>query len=334
MRTTRLLSIALHNPTTETDPEARAATNLRNVRALLEQAADYDPDFVCFPEACLHHAARGDGLLEEIAEPIPGPATDVVGEMARELDSYVFLPMYERDGDRLYNAVAFVGRDGEVVDVYRKVAPTTGEMESGLTPGSEIPVWETEFGRVGALVCWDANYEEVGRYLAQQGADLVFFPTLGSADFNLRNWARFRGYHVALCDKNGAQVYRPTGDVVARTTTGWNNPEVDDVDLGGGSARLSFARVNTDCNTYTRAGGAGWARALQKRYAGSVIIHAYNDDGLFVIESVDEDVSLSDLEDEFDGMTPLCEYEDEAREKARASAERSPLLTPYDELEL
>jgi hypothetical protein len=329
MRTARLLSVALHNPSSETDPDERVATNLDNVLRLLDQAADYDPDFVAFPELSLHHATRGDGLLEDVAEPIPGPATDAVGEKARELDSYIFLPMYERNGDQFHNATAFVGPDGEVVDVYRKVAPTTSEVESGLTPGSEVTVWETEFGRVGTLICWDAQYEEIGRFLAQQDADLVFFLTLGSADHQLRNWARNHGYHVALCDKHYAQVYRPTGDVIARNR-GWDNPKVEDLNLGGGEARFSFAEVNLDCNTYFRGGGFEWARELQQRYAGSVMIHAYNDDGLFVIESVDSEVSLAEMEAEIDGMTRLGECEDEARATARAAADRSP-LTPKSE---
>lgn len=330
MRNVRILSIALHNPRDQTDPQARVATNLDNMIGLLDQAEDYDPDFVCFPEGCLHHAARGDGLLEDVAQPIPGPATEAVGEKARELDSYVFLPLYERNGDQLHNAVAFIGPDGDVVDVYRKIGPTAREVESGLTPGSEVKVWDTEFGRVGALICWDAQYEEIGRYLAQEDADLVFFPTLGSADHHLRNWAKYRGFHVALCDKHGAQVYRPTGDVIARNE-GWNNPKVRDMDLGGGEARFSFAEVNVDCGAYHRGGGFEWARELQKRYAGSVMIHAYNDDGLFVVESVDEDVSLDDLEDEFDDMVPLCEYEDEARQTARAAVDDSPLRSTYED---
>lgn len=330
MRTTRILSIALHNPRDTTDAESRATQNLENVLTLLDQADTYDPNFVCFPELCLHHAAPNDGFLNDIAEPIPGPATDAVGDVARELDSYVLLPMYERNGDRVHNVVAFVGRDGDVIDVYRKVAPTAEAVKSSVTPGSEIKTWETEFGTVGTLICWDAQYHEIGRYLAQQGADLVFFPTLGSTDHHLRDWAMYYGFHVALCDKTGAHVYRPTGEVIARNE-GWNNPKVRDLDLGGGEARFSFAKINTDCNTYHQGRGFEWARDLQREYGGSIMIHAHNDDGVFIIESVDEDVRLADLEAEFEWMIPQCDYEDRAREAARATADRSPLLPAYDD---
>lgn len=329
MRRARVLSVALHNPSDETDPEKRTSINLDNVLALLEHASMYDPDFVCFPEATLHHATRGDGLLEEVAEPIPGPATQAVGRMARELDSYVLLPMYERNGESLHNSAAFIGRDGDLVGVYRKVAPTSREVNSGLTPGESVPVWETEFGTVGALICWDAQYAEIGRYLARKGANLVFFPTLGSADGNLRDWARYQGFHVALCDKHGAHVYRPTGDVIARTG-GWNTPRIEDIDLQGGTARFSFASINTDCDSYTMTGGFEWARALQKQYGDSVMIHTYPDDGLFVIESIDEELRMGDLETEFDGMVPLSKYEDEVRNTVRGTVDCSPLLSMED----
>lgn len=327
MRNARILSIALHNPRDETDPTARAAQNLDNVLALLDEAADYNPDFVCFPEACLHHAARNDGLLEAIAEPIPGPGTDAVAEKARALDSYVLLPLYEQDGDTYYNAATLITPDGTVQGTFRKLAPTIAEIDSGLTPGSEIPVWETEFGTVGALICWDAQYEEVGRSFARQGADLVLFPTHGPADAQFRNWTRRYGYHVALCDKDTAKVYRPTGEVVAKNG-GWNNPKVDDLDLGGGEARLSFAVVNLDCDSYHRKDGFEWARRLQKEYAESVQISAFNGDGLFVIESIDKAVSLADLEAEIDGMVRRTDYEDSVRDRVLATVDDSPLTVP------
>lgn len=87
MRNANILSVALHNSRNETDPEARASQNL-------DQADDYVPDLVGFSEACLHHAARNDSILEDVAEPIPGPETDAVAEKVSDLDSYVVLPMF------------------------------------------------------------------------------------------------------------------------------------------------------------------------------------------------------------------------------------------------
>lgn len=327
MQRTRVLSFAVHNPTDRDDPDAewRARTGLENICSLLELAHRYDPDFVVFPEVALQHAARQDGLLEAVAEPIPGPATDTVAEHAVALDSYVLLPMYERDGDDYYNAAALVSPDGEVVGTYRKVAPTIGEVEGGITPGEEIPVWETEFGTVGTFICWDSRYPEVGATLGAKGADLVLFPTHGAAHARLRTWALYHGYHIALCDKNEARVYTPRRDVVGDVDDGWGNPQVTDVDLHGGNACISFAEINTDCKSYSKAGAGDWPEAIQREYGGSVVLDIHDDDGIFVVESVDEDVSLSDLEAEYD-METIREYEERTRETARAASPGSPLV--------
>ncbi|WP_207592272.1 nitrilase-related carbon-nitrogen hydrolase [Halomontanus rarus] len=327
MQLTRVLSFAVHNPTDRDDPDAewRARTGLRNIRSLLDIADRYDPDFVVFPEVALQHAARQDGLLEAVAEPIPGPATDAVSEHAVALDSYVLLPMYERDGDEFYNAAALISPDGDVVGTYRKVAPTVGEIEGGISPGEEIPVWETEFGTVGAFICWDCRYPEVGATLGAKGADLVLFPTHGSAHARLRTWALYHGYHIALCDKSEARVYTPRRDVVGDVDQGWGNPRVTDVDLHGGSACISFAEINTDCKSYAKSGSRDWAEAIQREYGGSVVLDIHDEDGIVVVESIDDDVSLSDLEAEY-GMETIREYEERTRETIGTVTSDSPLF--------
>lgn len=327
MQLTRVLSFAVHNPTDRDDPDAewRARTGLQNIRSLLDFADRYDPDFVVFPEVALQHAARQDGLLEAVAEPIPGPATDAVSEHAVALDSYVLLPMYERDGDEFYNAAALISPEGDVVGTYRKVAPTVGEIEGGIFPGEEIPVWETEFGTVGAFICWDCRYPEVGATLGAKGADLVLFPTHGSAHARLRTWALYHGYHIALCDKSEARVYTPRRDVVGDVDQGWGNPRVTDVDLHGGSACISFAEINTDCKSYSKSGSRDWTEAIQREYGGSVVLDIHGEDGIVVVESIDDDVSLSDLEAEY-GMETIREYEERTRETIRTVTSDSPLF--------
>lgn len=327
MRTARVLLVSLHNPADpEDDPSDRVDGNLQNVLVLLEKAEEYDPDVVCFPEATLHHAMRGDASTEDIAQPIPGPATDAVAEKARDLDSYVMFGMYERDGDALFNAAPLVGPDGEVVGTYRKLAPTIGEMNDGIRPGSRVPVWDTEFGRIGAAICWDGQYAEVGSHLSRKGANLVLRPTLGAEHSRLSTWALFNSYHVANCDKNGARFYAPTGDDFAGNAEGWNMPAVTDVDLRGGTAHLSFAEINTDCKTYPRR---GWIEEALGEYGGSLVFHESVEDGLVVLESIDPDLTLDDVEREFDGET-MRAYRERTRDRVLAENEDSLLLRPVD----
>lgn len=327
MNTVRLLNVALHNPTDGENPNAerRVEHGLDNILTLLDRADRYDPDLVMFPEVALQHAARQHDILDEAAQPIPGPATEAVGEKARQLDSYVVLPMYERNGDAFHNSAALIDRDGGVVGTFRKLAPTIGEMEGGIVPGTEIPVWETDLGRVGMLICWDTRYPQIAKTLGRKDADLVCLPTHGSAHNRLRTWALYHGYHIANCDKNEARIYTPRRTVLADADQGWNKPQVSDVDLHGGSACLSFAEINTDTNSYSQAGSGAWSDDLMREEGGSVVIDQFDEDGIFVVESIDPDRPLAELEAEYD-METIRGYEERTRDRIRQEAPESPLL--------
>lgn len=321
MQRARLLSVALHNPRVDTD---RAEKHLDNILRMLDRATEYDPDFVCFPEVSLGHAARQDGLLEEAAQEVPGPATEAVGEKARALDSYVILPLYERDGDNFYNSAVLINPSGEVQGVYRKVAPTGGEIDGGITPGEEVPVFETEFGRVGLFICWDIKYSEVGARLARKGADLVFHPTHGSGHRRCQTWAQYYGYQVVFCDKHGARVFEPVGIDVGANANEWNLPTVDDIDLNGGEARLSFAEVNVDCATYTQREVLS---DVMDEYRGDIVMHERTSEGFVVLESVSETVSLDDVEREFDDLEQARGYEERMRQRILDASDDSPLIS-------
>jgi len=330
MRRTRVFSAALHNPSGSDDPGERTRHNLHNVLAMLDHAEGYDPDVVVFPEATLHHAAKG--MCEEIAQPVPGPATDRVAERAVALDSYVVLGLYERDGEAVYNAAAVIDPDGEVLGTVRKLAPTIAEMDAGITPASHVPTWETPHGRLGGCICWDSRYPEIGSTLGAKGVDLLVHPTHGSSDRMLRTWATYNGYHVALCDKDSARTYTPTGDVLGEARTGWKDRTVAEVDLVDAEALVSFVEVNTDTRSYSRASATAreWPAAVREAYPGAVVVHEKREDAVFVVECVAEDRTLDDLEAEFD-METTREYEDRTRARIHEEAGDSPLLGLEDD---
>lgn len=327
MRTTRVLSYAV-DPPLEAEDGDRVRTNLDLVLELLDDASAYDPDFVCFPEYVLQLRYRGDGLTREsVAEPIPGPATDAVGERAVALDSYVWLPMIQRDGARLYNAAALIGRDGDVVGVAHKAAPTIGELEEGTSPGERVGAWDTEFGRVGAAVCWDERYPELGVRFAEERVDLVFHPTTSDASRRFLTWATYHGYHHVTCDKRAAWVTTPTGARLAETTSRAGTPEL--ALAGGATALPSFAVLNTDTGTYGRYQNSGTFDAVRTAYGGRVAFHELPETGNVVIESLDDDLAIDEIEAAFD-LEPMSAYEERTRARALAEAARSPLL-PVDE---
>lgn len=320
MRNVRILSAALETPREASyGPADRLENNLDNTLETLELAEAFDPDVVCFPEQLLHRwIPKGEDRLGQ-AQPAPGPATETIGEKARELDSYVWLPMTERDsaGDRYYNAAVLVGRDGDVVGSYRKLRPTAGEISSGLSPGDEVPVWETEFGTFGAVICFDLMYPELGVELSRKRADVLFFPSHLQGEQRIAHWARDYGFHVVKSHPKTASMTDPTGAEFARNHRAWEGHEpVDKLDAGG-EVRFSFAEVNTDWTTFTRIGSNRQAVERIQREYPSVVYHDASMNSTFALESRSSDVTVDDLKEEFDLVT----YRDYLDRTGRACVE-------------
>jgi predicted amidohydrolase len=85
----------------------------------------------------------------------------------------------ERDGPVDYNTAVLIDRHGRVAGKYRKVHLPREEIEGGLTPGGAYPVFDTDFGRIGMMICWDGEYVDSARALAIQGAEILFVPAAG-----------------------------------------------------------------------------------------------------------------------------------------------------------
>jgi predicted amidohydrolase len=115
----------------------------------------------------------------EVAEPIPGPSTEYFGELARRHNLYLVPGLYERAGHLVYNVAVLIGPDGAVVGKYRKVALPRDEISSGVAPGNEYPVFDTRFGKVGMMVCYDGFFPEVARELSNRGAEVIAWPVWG-----------------------------------------------------------------------------------------------------------------------------------------------------------
>jgi predicted amidohydrolase len=144
---------------------------------LVRKAAEQRADFVCLPEAI---ALVGTPLnYVSASEPIPGPSTEFLGNVARENNLYIVAGLLEKDGAIAYNTAVLIDRQGSLVGKYRKVSLPREEIDGGLTPGNETPVFDTEFGRVGMMICWDVTFPETARALARHGAEIIFMPIAG-----------------------------------------------------------------------------------------------------------------------------------------------------------
>ena len=171
-RTVRLATVHLR-PVDGSTPEDKRA----QFEPLIAEAARRGADLVVLPETL---TIFGTGLdPEEVAEPIPGPSTEFFGRLAKEHDLYIVAGLVERAGHLVYNVATLIGPDGALIGTYRKVTLPTSESDAGYMAGDAYPVFETRFGKLGMMICYDGFFPEVARNLAINGAEVIAWPVWG-----------------------------------------------------------------------------------------------------------------------------------------------------------
>jgi predicted amidohydrolase len=174
-------------------------------------------DIICMPEGI---TVVGTGKsYYEVGETVPGPTSQRLGALAKELNSYIVAGIYEQEGTVLYNTAILVGRDGKLVGKYRKTHLPREEWEAGITPGDEYPVFETDFGKVGLIICWDVQFPEPSRAMARKGAEILLLPIWGGNETLAK--ARAIENHVFLVSSSYDMktfVVDPEGKVLTEAT--------------------------------------------------------------------------------------------------------------------
>lgn len=141
------------------------------------EAAKQKADLVVLPETLTFYGSRS--TYADCAEPIPGPSTDYFGKLARQHNTHIVAGLIERDEHLIYNVAVLLGPDGTILGKYRKVTLPRSEIEGGVTPGREYPVFDTRFGKVGMMICYDGFFPEVARELSNRGAEVIAWPVWG-----------------------------------------------------------------------------------------------------------------------------------------------------------
>ncbi|MCX7872028.1 MAG: carbon-nitrogen hydrolase family protein [Verrucomicrobiae bacterium] len=144
---------------------------------LVETNAPDKLDFVCLPEGI---TVVGTGkTYVDVSEQIPGPTTDRLGRLAQKIGAYIVAGIYEKEKNLVYNTAVLIDRKGRLLGKYRKTHLPREEWESGITPGNTYPVFETEFGKIGIMICWDLQFPEPARMMSAKGAEIIFLPIWG-----------------------------------------------------------------------------------------------------------------------------------------------------------
>ncbi|HVP41806.1 MAG TPA: carbon-nitrogen hydrolase [Terriglobales bacterium] len=158
--------------------------NLRRACDFVRDAAGRGAHIVCLPELfrTQYFCQREDAALFDLAEPIPGPTTQAMAELARQAKVAVIASVFEKRARGVYhNTAAVLDSDGTLKGLYRKMHIPDDPLyyeKFYFTPGDlGFKVFDTQITRLGTLVCWDQWYPEGARLTALQGANVLFYPT-------------------------------------------------------------------------------------------------------------------------------------------------------------
>ncbi len=272
---------------------------IKAILVRMESVVPFQPDIICLPEVFpFANLDSGRPSLEEVAEEPIGEICRPFAEFAKKHHCHVVCSTYTKEAGRFYNGAVFIGRKGEVIGEYRKMHPTVGEMERGIAPGPlDPPVFETDFGKVGAQICFDIEWNDGWDKLRQKGAEIVFWPSAfgGGSMVNTKAWQNH--YCVVSSTRKGTtKICDIDGEEIAKT---------------GHFANFVCAPVNLEkaflhtwpfCRRFAE---------IHAKYGRKVRIRTFHEEEWSIIESRSADVKIADVMEEFDLKT-RDEHIDEA----------------------
>jgi predicted amidohydrolase len=195
--------------------------NLKYYADKITEAGKLGVDLLCLGEGIT--VVSTSKSYAEAAETIPGPTSKALGEAAKKAGTWVVAGIYEREGSLIYNTAILIDRQGNVAGKYRKVHLPQTEVEGGLTPGEEYPVFSTDFGTIGIEICYDNFFPEEVRSLKLNGAEIILLPIWGDIRGNDNVWdivARARSIDnsvflvASMYDGKGSLITDPNGNIL------------------------------------------------------------------------------------------------------------------------
>jgi len=163
-------------------PDNTRESRIRRVLERMNEVAGLKPDLVCLPEL-FDTIWVGEKISVKDAaedEKVPGPVTSRIAEYAKKNSCYVVCPIYTKKNGHYYNSSILIDRKGDIAGVYHKIHPVKSEIlvkgsfGEGVSAGAiKQPVIQTDFGKVGMQICYDANWADGWDNLKEQGVNVI-----------------------------------------------------------------------------------------------------------------------------------------------------------------
>jgi predicted amidohydrolase len=280
---------------------------------LIDAAALDKPDLIVLTEWCMQNSPLSASRAEKDAHaeplPEPGPITRLLARKAKQHRAYI-IGSYWRQGPQgrgRYNSAVLLDRSGKLAGYYDKMFPTIGEIEDGTLPGRGAVVFDTDFGRIGAMICFDLNFPELTAEYKQKGAKLLCF------------LSNFRGGRMVPAVAMRNQCF------IATAVPGENGVIVDP--LGHTLAESSnygpiiFARINLDSQVVHIDYNADRVRRMKEKYGPAVKVETASPEAVYFLSSCHPQKSIGQMIREFEIET-LDAYLDRARSVRRGNLPR------------
>jgi predicted amidohydrolase len=266
---------------------------LDEIRGLVDREGARGTDLIALPETWC-----GQGNPETL----DGPTITAMAELAAKHRTYVVCPIDRKEGQRRLNSAVLIDRQGKVVCVYDKVFPYWSEydIKPPVDVGRGAPVHQADFGRVGMAICFDANFGEVWKQLADQGAELVIWPSAYSAGTTLQAQALMNHFYIVTSTwTRDCIVYDITGEEIHYSK----------------DKNINIARVTLDLDRgiYHQNFNIDKRNKLLKEHANQVVQEKWMErEQWFVLKAIRPGMSARGLAKQY-GMEELRDYIDRSR---------------------
>ena len=272
-----------------------AGYNFPEILTIVDQEGAQGTDMIVLPETW-----RGDQLVETLQ----GESITELSRLAKKHNTYIISPIELREGKSRFNTAVLIDRSGKIAGRYDKVYPYWSEfdLKPPVDPGIKgVPVFETDFGKIGMAICFDANFPEVWQALKDKGAEVVFWPSAYSAGSQLQAYALLHHYYIVTSTySKDCQVYDITGERILDEKS--DKP-------------VTVARITLDLDRTIFHENFNLEKrdSLLKEHAGEVEQEVYmSREGWFVLRAKKPGVSARSLTKAYN-MEILTDYQNRSR---------------------
>lgn len=195
-------------------------------------------DLMLLPEHAVTGGLQQAGKSGAAAKALPfdGAIADFFAQRAKKYESYITVPMHEERNGKYYNSIILIDRNGQRVGTYDKCFPVVDDswddLENGVTPGKDLPVFDCDFGRIGLQICFDMSNDAAWQQLEDKNVDLVAWCTASPQTIMPQKRAIDHGYWIISSSmRNNASFIQPHTGMIHVQSTRHNDVLVEEIDL-------------------------------------------------------------------------------------------------------